>query len=322
MLNLFKKKKPEIDLSNPENSMMEKLAFQNLVEMRKQRRWGTFVKVLFLVYLIACLVLVFKDSGSGRDVTTKPHAAVVNINGVIADDADVNTKNITASLKEAFKDEHAEAVILNINSPGGSPVISDNIYQEIRYLESENPDKKVYAICGDVCASGGYFIASAADKIYANKMSLVGSIGVRAGGFGFVDGMKKVGVTRRLYTAGANKGFLDPYSPQSDEQVAEINKILSQTHTVFIDAVKQGRGDRINEKYSKEIFSGAPFDGVEAKQYGLIDDYGSMNSVLRTLKLEDTVNYTHKKSLLDKFTSRLGVELSTKLESFLNLKLS
>jgi protease-4 len=293
--------------------MLEKLVLENLKETRKRRRWGIFFKFIFLAYFVALLFIYFSPFKSNDSSLDKPYAAVINIHGVISADSDANSKSIISSLKQAFKDKKAKAVILDINSPGGSPVESDAIFQEIRYLEKENPDLKVYALCGDVCASGGYYIASATDKIYASKMSLVGSIGVVAGGFGFVDAMKKVGVERRLYTAGDNKGFLDSFSEQNLNQVADMEKMLGGLHNVFIDAVKEGRGDRLNLKEEKLIFSGMPFDGIQGKSLGLVDDYATMQSLLREIGVEDTVNYTVKKSVLEKLSDRMSMQINNKI---------
>ncbi len=245
----------------------------------------------------------------------------MKVDGIIASDSNANANLINKSLNKAFKDKDAKAIVININSPGGSPVQSDDIYQQIRYLQEQNPKAKVYAVCEDLCASGGYYIASAAETIYANKMSIVGSIGVRAGGFGFVEAMKKIGVTRRLYTAGKDKGFLDPFEPQNEAQVKDLEMMLTQTHEVFIDAVKQGRGNKIDLTQSDRIFSGLPFSGIEAKQLGLIDDFQSMDQIKRSLGAEAVVDYTQKEDIFERIATKMGLGVLYEAYNAMQLKL-
>ncbi|MBK2124192.1 S49 family peptidase [Fangia hongkongensis] len=301
---------------------MERIAEAYLKEQRRTRRWRIFFKLCWLIIIIVIISLLYRAFSTTTPVA-KPHIALIKLEGVIADDAPANAHRINKSLAAAFKDKDTKAVVLQINSPGGSPVQSDDIYQQIRYLEKKYPKIPLYAICSDVCASGGYYVASAAKEIYANPMTITGSIGVRAGGFGFVELLKKIGVERRLYTAGKDKGFLDPFEPQNAYQVDEMEKLLTETHQVFINAVKQGRGDRLKLRDEDSIFSGMPFSGIQAKKYGLIDAFGSLDT-LRHTKLKDlpVVNYTVPLSLIDKLSKKLGTEVSYQAASLSNLKLN
>ncbi|WP_119342692.1 S49 family peptidase [Facilibium subflavum] len=300
---------------------LERIANAYLKEQRRSRRWRIFFRLCWLVIVVFILVSIFKDY-SEKGPLPKSHIALIKLDGVISDDAVANAKRINESLENAFKSADTKAVFLQINSPGGSPVQSDEIYQQIRYLEQKHPKIPVYAICTDVCASGGYYVASAAQKIYANKMTITGSIGVRAGGFGFVDLMKKIGVERRLYTAGKDKGFLDPFEPQSASQVSEMEKMLSQTHEVFIDAVKAGRGDRLDKRAEDKLFSGMPFSGIQAKRYGLIDDFGSVTSVAREqFKGLPIIDYTQPLSLTDRISKAFGNEIIYQAASLAHVKL-
>ena len=303
-----------------EQSVLEKVALQSVAEQRRKRRWGIFFKLAFLAYLIFLGVIWYGPfSGSGAE--KQAHIAQVDIDGIIAEDTRANARLINKSLDQAFKAEHAKAVVIHINSPGGSPVQADTIYQHIRYLEKQHPKLPVYALCTDACASGGYYIAAAADKIYANKMTLVGSIGVRASGFGFVEAIKKIGITRRMYTAGQDKAFLDPFLPEQNSEVKELNRILEQTHQVFINAVKNGRGKRLAREKTDTIFSGQPFSGIEGKRLGLIDDYATMPRLKRQLKVDKVINYTRKEDLLERITDKIGVSMATQVLELGNLQL-
>jgi protease-4 len=313
-------KEKEKSKEDIEKSVLEKVALQSVIEQRRKRRWGIFFKFAFLAYFIILLLLALKPF-SNVDDKIAPHIALVKVDGIIADDSNANAKLINKSLNKAFKDKDAKAVVIEINSPGGSPVQSDDIYQQIRYLQEQNPKTKVYAVCEDLCASGGYYIASAAETIYANKMSIVGSIGVRAGGFGFVEAMKKIGVTRRLYTAGKDKGFLDPFEPQNETHVKDLEVMLTQTHEVFIDAVKEGRGNKIDLAQSDRIFSGLPFSGIEAKQLGLIDDFQSMDQLKRSLDAEAVVDYTQKEDIFERIATKMGLGVMYEAYNAMQLKL-
>jgi protease-4 len=286
--------------------LIEKLVMSLQSEQRRSRRWGIFFKSLTFAYLFALLAIVWSPFGGSLDATTGKHTAVVEVNGPIAADELASADNIVDSLRSAFEQEDAVAVILRINSPGGSPVQSGYVYDEIKRLREEYPEKKVYAVISDVGASGAYYIAAAADEIYANRASLVGSIGVVAGGFGFTGAMDKLGVERRLYTAGENKAFLDPFSPQQEREVAFWQDVLENTHQQFIAAVKEGRGDRLVD--DERLFSGLVWSGQQALELGLIDGLGSTSYVARqVVGQEDLVDYSHRKGPLRDIVDQLGV---------------
>lgn len=297
-------------MSKPDEPLFNQIAEDYIKEQKRKRRWGIFFKLVYLVVVIIAVFGLFSGGGKDEAKRSQPHIAVIKVQGVIADDSNANAARINESLRKAYQNPNTKAVIVEINSPGGSPVQSDDIYQYMRYLNQSNRQIPLIAVCTDLCASGGYYIAAGATDIYANPMSIVGSIGVRAGGFGFVGLMDKVGVERRLYTAGKDKGFLDPFSPQQPQQVAEMEKMLSQTHNVFIQAIQQSRGDRIQKDDPNVIFSGEPFSGVEAKNLGLIDGFASAQSLARTqLNNLPMVDYTEPLGLFDRISSRMSAEL-------------
>lgn len=237
--------------------LLEKTLLASVQEQRRARRWGIFFKLLTFVYLFGMLVLftplMDMDKAASRSAS---HTALIEVRGVIADQEAASADNLVKSLREAFKDAKTKAVVLRINSPGGSPVQAGYVYDEIRRLRAEYPAIKLYAVITDLGASGAYYIASAADEIYADKASLVGSIGVTAAGYGFVGSMEKLGVERRTYTAGEHKAFLDPFSPEKPDERAFWQGVLNTTHQQFIAMVKQGRGDRLKDKEHPELFSG------------------------------------------------------------------
>lgn len=287
--------------------LIEKLVLSLQGEQRKSRRWGIFFKSLTFLYLSALLFFVFSGVEKGLSEAVGDHVAVVDVNGVIAEDEAASAENIIEGLRSAFESVGAKAVILRINSPGGSPVQSDFVFMEIQRLRHEHPDKPMYAVIGDIGASGAYYIAAAADEIYASRASLVGSIGVVAGGFGFVEAMEKLGVERRLYTAGEHKAFLDPFSPEDEEEVAFWNGVLENTHQLFIERVRTGRGDRLVSASDSELFSGLIWSGEQAEPLGLVDGFGSVDSVARDIVgIEDTVDYSRRPSPLQELVSHLG----------------
>ncbi|WP_336366850.1 S49 family peptidase [Marinobacter sp. C2H3] len=304
--------KPQGEASRPpgtgrEWKLIEKLVMSLQAEQRRSRRWGIFFKVLTFGYLFALLFLIRTPLETGLEqASAGPHTAVIDVNGPIAADELASADNLIDSLRKAFDDEQARGVILRINSPGGSPVQAGYVYDEIRRLRALHPDKKVYAVISDIGASGAYYIASAADQIYANRASLVGSIGVIASGFGFTGLMDKLGVDRRLYTAGENKAFLDAFSPEKPEEVQFWQSVLKNTHKQFIDAVKAGRGDRLAD--DPKLFSGLVWSGDQAQTLGLIDGLGSASSVARdVIGAKELVDYSHRKSALEGWIDRLGV---------------
>jgi protease-4 len=292
-----------------DSQALEKLVGAMTAEQRKSRRWGIFFKLLTFIYLFA-LLFMFRAPLTGGLTTAavEAHTAIVEVNGAIASDTHASADNLVGALRRAFEAEKARAVVLRINSPGGSPVQAGYVYDEIVRLRDQNPDKKVYAVISDIGASGAYYIAAAADEIYANRASLVGSIGVVAGGFGFTDLMDKVGVDRRLYTAGDNKAFLDPFSPEQEEEVDFWQSVLENTHQQFIEAVKEGRGDRLSD--NDKLFSGLVWSGEQALELGLIDGLGSTSWVARQLVGQETlVDYTRGKSPFRELVDQLGVSV-------------
>jgi len=288
-----------------EREVVTQLAESSLREQRRARRWGIFFKSLTFAYIGAIIYMYGETSLSTASINEK-HTAVVELNGVIADNEEANADNIITALREAFDNKNSAGIILRINSPGGSPVQSGYIYDEIRRLREENPDTPLYAVVTDICASGGYYIASAADKIYADKASIVGSIGVRMDNFGFVDAMNKLGVERRTLTAGENKALLDPFLPENEKAKAHMQTMLSEIHQQFIESVKLGRGDRLDTSVDG-IFSGLIWTGEAAVNIGLVDELASSSYVAREVIGEETmVNYTVKDDILERFAERLG----------------
>lgn len=298
--------------------IVNRLAFAALNEQRRTRRWNIFFKGLFFAYFLVILLMIYLPVDSSSKLTTGKHTALIEINGVIADNTEANADSIITGLRNAFDDRNTAGVILRINSPGGSPVQSGYVNDEIARLRDENPDIKVYAVVTDICASGGYYIAAAADEIYADKASIVGSIGVLMNSFGFVDAMKKMGVERRLYTAGENKGILDPFSEVKPEDVNHVKGMLGNIHEQFIDVVKKGRGDRLVE--SKDIFSGLFWTGEQAMELGLVDSLGSSSYVAReVIQAENIVNFTPRQNYLERFAERFGVAMANTMMKVLGV---
>ena len=290
---------------------LKDVALEGIKEQRRARRWGIFFKLFFIGYLLVILFAVIGGKGSAEKSLTSANkiTAVVDIKGVIMDGAEASAENILPSLKDAFESSKTQAVLLRINSPGGSPVQAGIINDEIRRLKALHKDIPVYAVVADMCASGGYYIAVAADKIFADKASIVGSIGVRMDSFGLTGLMEKLGVERRLHTAGANKGMLDPFLPEKPEQVQFLQSMLDGTHQQFIKVVKDGRGNRLKE--TPEMFSGLFWTGEEALKLGLIDGLANDTYVAREIvKAEDMVNFTADKDIFQRLSEK--VEMSAK----------
>lgn len=292
-----------------EHQLVTKLATAALLEQRRARRWGIFFKVLGFAYVGFTLFMIWQAMDFERPgPEAARHTAMVNVEGVIAAGENASAANVIAGLQAAFNDSKTAGVILTINSPGGSPVQSGAIYDEIRRLREQHPDTPLYAVLGDVCASGGYYVASAADRIFADKASIVGSIGVRMDGFGFVDAMKHLGVERRLLTAGENKALLDPFSPAVPEEQEHIQALLNEIHQQFIDAVRTGRGDRLGN--DPALFSGLVWTGEQARQKGLVDAIGSERYVAREVIGEtEVVNFTPREGLVERFADRIGAAM-------------
>ncbi len=301
-----------------EKELIEKLALSTLEEQKKARRWGIFFKSLTFAYLIAILVIAFypkfKSEMTGGG---KKHTAVINVQGVIAENEAASAENIIQGLKNAVKNKATKGIILNINSPGGSPVQSHYVYQKIRDIKAQHPELPIYAVVTDICASGGYYIASAADKIYVNQASIIGSIGVIMNGFGFVETMKKAGVERRLLTAGAHKALLDPFLPLKQDEAKHMQGLLDEVHQQFIDAVKQGRGERLKD--SPDLFSGLVWTGAQGIKLGLADDIGSVASVAeKVIGAKKIVDFTPQERLLDRLAGKLGTAFGQAMSSHFN----
>ena len=289
-----------------ERATLEKLAFASLNEQKASRRWKTFVRLAWLAFLIA-LVWLALHRGTPTSDATVAHTAVVEIKGEIADGADASAEFVNAALKAAFEDDGAKAVVLLINSPGGSPVQAGMMNDEILRLKAKHK-KPVYAVVGETCASAAYYIAVSADKIYVDKASIVGSIGVLMDGFGFTGLMDKLGVERRLLTAGENKGFLDPFSAQSDKQRAFAQTMLNQIHQQFITVVKNGRGQRLKE--TPDMFSGLFWSGQQAVELGLADQLGNLEYVAReVVKAEEIIDYTRRDNVAERLAKKFGASM-------------
>ncbi|MBX9817594.1 MAG: S49 family peptidase [Burkholderiaceae bacterium] len=289
-----------------ERATLEKLAMAALVEQRAARRWRNAIRIAWLVFLSAVLWFGLQQGGSTADVST-PHTAVVSIQGEIAAGADASAEFVVAAMRSAFEDDGAKAVVLLINSPGGSPVQAGIINDEIKRLKALH-NKPVYAVVEETCASAAYYIAAGADEIFVDKASIVGSIGVLMDGFGFTGLMDKLGVERRLMTAGENKGFLDPFSPQTEKQRAFAQAMLNQIHQQFIAVVKDGRGTRLKE--TPDMFSGLFWTGQQAIDLGLADKLGNLDYVAReVVKAEDIIDYTRKDNVAERLAKRFGAAI-------------
>ena len=291
------------------------MARHGLVEQRRARRWKIFfrlVTVALVAWSLTLFTLLFTAGDRGAPGLGKPAAAVIDITGLIATGETTEARRIIPQLERAFEQENIEGIVLRMNTPGGSPVQSSAIFNAIRELKDEHPDKPVYAVAEDMAASGGYFIAAAADEIYANPSSIVGSIGVRMDSFGFVDAMEKLGIERRLLTAGENKALADPFSPADPEETAYLKGVLEEIHAQFIDAVKTGRGDRLAEDES--MFSGLFYTGETAREKGLIDGFDSVRGVIRErIGVEQQIDFTPRRNRLEQLLSATASEFGNSL---------
>ncbi len=291
-----------------ERQILEKVALAAIQEQRRARQWGMVFKMLVLLYLF---VLLFVGMGwfGKKDSSRGKHTALVEVRGVISPDSSASADNVTNGLQQAFKDKRTQGVILRINSPGGSPVQAGYINDEIRRLRAKHPEIPVYAVVEDICASGGYYVAVAADRIFVDKASIIGSIGVLMDGFGFTGTMEKLGVERRLLAAGENKGFLDPFSPIQDTQQEYARKMLDDIHQQFIGVVREGRGKRLKE--SQEMFSGLLWIGQRSIELGLADAMGSVDYVAReVIKAEEVVDFTPRDNIAERFARRFGAAMA------------
>lgn len=297
-----------------EREVLERLAFSALKEQRRARRWNIFFKMLFAAYLLVFFLLYFPAKIDAPGITA-PHTALVEVDGLIGPDSFASAENIKKGLQAAFENKHIAGLILHINSPGGSPVQAGHVNDEVRRLRKEHPDIPVYAVITDICASGGYYIAVAADQIYADKASIVGSIGALINGFGFVEAMEKLGIERRLFTAGDYKGFLDPFSPVKEPEAEHIQKLLDNIHEQFIQIVKEGRGDRLKD--DPDLFSGLVWTGEQALTLGLIDGLGNSDYVAREIVgAKKIVDYTPKPGFLERLSAQIGTTLANMLSEF------
>ena len=303
--------------ANWERKVLEKLALEALAEQKRGRRWGIFFKLLGFGYL-ALLLVVALDLGKGDNVAEgAKFTALVDLQGVIKAKGDANAEHVTSALQAAFEDKHTAGVILRINSPGGSPVQSGIINDEMRRLRGKYPAIPLHVVVEDVCASGGYYVAAGADKIFVDKASIVGSIGVLMDGFGFTGTMEKLGVERRLLTAGESKGFLDPFSPQNEHHKDHAKQMLGEIHQQFIDVVRKGRGKRLKE--TPEMFSGLMWSGARSIELGLADGYGTVESVARDIiNASDVRDFTVKQNFAEKFAKQLGAQAGQSFGAFLS----
>jgi protease-4 len=306
--------------NNREWQLIEKVLLSAHQENRRRRRWSVFFRFLGMAYLFLLLILFLPMTGDVAPQVSGKHTALVEVNGVIAEQNEANADRIVTGLREAFEAEKSKAVLLRINSPGGSPVQSGQIYREIKRLREKHPDKKLYAAITDMGASGAYYVAAAADRIYADPASIVGSIGVIMSGFGFTEAIDELGVERRLLTAGENKAMMDPFQPVDPQQKEHVQTMLTEIHDQFIEAVKKGRGDRLVNPEKNNLFSGLFWTGEKSVELGLTDGLKSPGQVARdVVGQKDIVNYTPRPNPLDEFMKRFGAQVGTGLADALGL---
>ncbi len=294
-----------------EQTLVSQIAREFLTEQRRARRWGIAFKLLFALLLLFFLIVYLADKGdiSPAGLADGKHTALIDVRGIIASDEEAGADYVTAGLRAAYEDSGTAGIIIRINSPGGSPVQAGYINDEINRLKNKNPDIPVYAVISDLCASGGYYIAVAADRIYADKASLVGSIGVVLGGFGFVDTINKLGMERRVHHAGKNKAFLDPFAPLKEDEVKHLDDLLDGIYQQFIQIVKKGRGDRLVD--DDRIFSGLIWTGEQSVELGLVDELGSAGYVAReVIGAEEIVDFTFQDTLLEQFSKKIGAQFT------------
>ncbi len=299
---------------NWEREVLEKLVLTTLKEQRKSRNWGIFFKFVGFAYLFLVLGLLVAWIGGGDDEGAHkgPHTAVVELHGVVAGGGEASAERVIEGLRNAFKDKNTKGVVIRINSPGGSPVQSGQINDEIKRLRKQYPNIPLYAVVEDICASGAYYVAVAADRIYVDKASLVGSIGVIMDRFGFTGTMEKLGVERRVLTAGSNKAFLDPFSPENPAQVDYAKAMLGEIHEQFIKTVRDGRGKRLKE--TPDMFSGLVWSGERAIEIGLADAIGSTDQVAReVIHADQIVNFTAKEHWSERFARSVGTSMASRV---------
>lgn len=292
---------------NWERQALEHLLLENLKETRKARRWRAVLRVLTLLVIVGALLSIFDFHLPGKGMGVEKHTALVTLEGEISSSSMANAMDINSSLLSAFESESSAGVVLRINSPGGSPAQAGMINDEIHRLRKLYPKKPFYVVVEDICASGGYYVAVAADQILVDKASLVGSIGVIMEGFGFTGLMDKLGVTRRMITSGSNKGMMDPFSKENPKQVEMVKTMIDEIHQQFIAVVKEGRGDRLKDV--PDLFSGRIWNGEQAVKIGLADGYGTVDTVARDIfKAPDILDYTMKENFAERVAKRFGAE--------------
>lgn len=301
--------------------LLEKAVLASVQEQKRSRRWGIFFKSLTFLYLFGAIFLLSPNLTMDKKSPGTSHTALIEVRGMIADGEEASADKIVSALRHAFQDSDTKGIILRINSPGGSPVQSGYIYDEIQRLRQLYPHIKVYAVISDLGASGAYYIASAADEIYADKASLVGSIGVTAASFGFVDTLKMLGVERRVYTSGEHKAFLDPFQPQKAEETEFWKTVLNTTHEQFINSVKQGRGERLKFDAHPELFSGLIWTGEQALEMGLVDALGNSSLVAReVIGVDNIQDFSIQDSPFDRFAKRFGASVAERLAMWVGLQ--
>lgn len=309
--------------SNSENNsqtLLTNIVSEYFKEQKRKHRSRWFRRIIFILFIVGLIALAGMDRMEESANKNKPHVGLIDIKGEIMDNPQLSSSDgFMKSLTSAYESNGLQALILRINSPGGSPVQADYMYTAVRYFKKKYPEVKVYAVCVDSCTSAAYYIASAADEIYANPASIVGSIGVVYNGFGFVGAMEKFGVSRRLRTAGNNKGFMDQFSPENPEQDKKLMVMLDLIHEQFIKQVKKGRGDRL--KINDELFSGLIWTGTQAKDLGLIDGFASSGQLMRkVIKVDTVVDYTEKHSFIERFAGRLGSSMISQIPEALGMR--
>lgn len=300
-------------------TILNKIVLEYTKEQKRERRWRFVKRLFFILFFLWMFYQLFTAKSEEIRISTKPHIGLIDVKGEIFDEKSANGDNFIKSLEKAYSNKAMKALIVRIDSPGGSPVQADYMYTSLQTFKQKYPDIKTYGVCMDICASAAYYIASATDEIYANPSSIVGSIGVLYNGFGFVGTIEKLGITRRLQTAGKNKGFMDQFLPENSEQTAKMQTILDIVHQEFINKVKAGRGDRL--KIDDETFSGLFWSGVQAKELGLIDGFASSGQIAREhVKLNEIVDYTYKDSVFDRVAKHMGIALADRLPEALGIK--
>lgn len=307
------------DQDNSAQNLLNQIVIEHFKEKKQQQKRRKWRRIFFVTIVILGVFYFFYAHKADITLRATPHVGLIDIKGEIFDNMSANADNLSKSLQTAYESPGLQAIIFRIDSPGGSPVQADYMFNAIRYYHKKYPKIKSYAVCADTCASAAYYVASAVDEIYANPASLVGSIGVLYNGFGFVDAMQKIGVSRRLETAGSNKGFMDPFSPVDMQQEQNLKTMLDLIHQRFIAQVKLGRGKRLQE--SDTIFSGLIWTGMQAKDLGLVDGFASTGQLLRdVIKQETVLDYTEKTNILDQLAKNLGAEMINQLSLTLGFK--